>query len=331
MDIVSYEIGDKARKNVEDHKIATTAHTKAQVGLGNVDNTSDSLKPVSTAQDTRFTAVEATANAAAPQVSTYSKVDIDTKTIDLQTQVNSRLSKVASSVLLNSDSVSLANTLVTKNFAEVTYTGNGATQSITTGINSVDFTVANNGSGYWLDRTVNQVKDDAGTVVASGTTDWGINKGVSKVHIKNRTTAVSNAVVDGLRGRDFAIQTDTTSVDITGAGSFIVSFDTSGITVGTNNMFNTNTDTYILYQTLYTHIKWFSNSMGALTVVAFNPVTQEYMGYVVESSNAGAEIDLTGIVSDSVVVEYKQLGSATDWQVDALGNKLVLNTNAAAV
>jgi len=70
--------------NIQAH-IASTANphgvTKAQVGLGNVDNTSDVNKPVSTAQDARFTAVEATANAAAPQSTTYSKTEVDNKIV----------------------------------------------------------------------------------------------------------------------------------------------------------------------------------------------------------------------------------------------------------
>jgi hypothetical protein len=72
------------------------------------------------------------------------------------------MSKVLSGIL------SLSNTVKTLGFDAVTYTGNGTTQDIVTGISSVDFTVASNGSGYWLDRTVNQVKTDAGAVVASG-------------------------------------------------------------------------------------------------------------------------------------------------------------------
>ena len=51
---------------------------KTLVGLSNVDNTSDVDKPVSTAQDIRFTAVEDTANAALP-ASTYTATDILTK------------------------------------------------------------------------------------------------------------------------------------------------------------------------------------------------------------------------------------------------------------
>jgi len=56
---------------------------KTLVGLSNVDNTSDTDKPISTAQDIRFTAVEDTANAALP-AATYTADDVlaKTKTVD---------------------------------------------------------------------------------------------------------------------------------------------------------------------------------------------------------------------------------------------------------
>lgn len=49
---------------------------KNQVGLNNVDNTADVDKPISTAQNDRFSSVEAIANAAAPQATTYTKTEV---------------------------------------------------------------------------------------------------------------------------------------------------------------------------------------------------------------------------------------------------------------
>lgn len=72
--------------NIQGHITSTTnphSVTKAQVGLGNVDDTADIDKPVSTAQDARFTAVEAIANAALP-ASSYTESDVlaKIKTVD---------------------------------------------------------------------------------------------------------------------------------------------------------------------------------------------------------------------------------------------------------
>ena len=234
------------------------------------------------------------------------------------------VSKVASSVLLNTDSLALSNTLVTKNFADVTYTGNGGIQSITTGINSVDFTVANNGSGYWLDRTVNQVKNDAGTVVASGTTDWGTNKGVSKVLLKGRSVAYSSQVMDGLRGVYANISTNSTSAE----GNYttgLQSFNNTGVTIGSDAGINQSGATYILYQTLYTHISWGTTGQGKFYVEAYNPVTKEGMIYYIGSGSAGHKIPHSmGIALDSQIVKDLNDGAA-HW------TSLMLNTDKLCV
>ena len=260
---------------------------------------------------------------------------VDSQDTNLQNQITNiptAISKVASSVLLNTNSLAISNTAVTKNFADVTYTGNGTTQSIVTGINSVDFTVANNGSGYWLDRTVNQVKDDVGTVVASGTCDWGTNKGVSKVHIKSRSNATGNAINDGLRGVDSYIQTDAYLAEYVISGA-VTAFTNNGITLGTHTSWNSNGGTYILYQTLYTHIKWGTTSQGKFYVEAFNPVTKEGMIYYIGSGVAGHQIPHSqGVTLDNI--EVKALtGAISDWYINssslAQGEYLKVNTTVA--
>ena len=236
---------------------------------------------------------------------------VDSQDTNLQKQINTKLSKVASSVLLNTNSLSISNTLKTKNFAEVTYTGNGATQSITTGINSVDFTVANNGSGYWLDRTVNQIKNNAGTVVASGTCDWGTNKGVSKVHIKSRSNAYYNVVIDGLRGSTNEIYTNITNSESTLYS--IDAFTATGITLSANfNYTNSPGDSLVLYQTLYTHIKWGTTNQGKFYVEAYNPVTKEGMIYYIGSGTAGHQIPHSMGV-ELGITETKNLSGTSDW------------------
>jgi len=245
------------------------------------------------------------------------------------------ISKVASSALINTSAVTIDNTLLTKNFAVVTYTGNGATQSIITGINSVDFTVAGNGSGYWLDRTVNQVKDDAGNVVASGTCDWGTNKGVSKVHIKSRTTADSNSIVDGIRGVNKRIFTDMTAAEDSNPDK-VSSFNIDGVTVVYDNdtTVNSNADSFILYQTLYTHIKWGMTSQGKFQLEAYNPVTKEGMIYYIGSGNAGHEISHS-IGVEIEVRDIKNLTSVVDWRSNNKGTNngqyMQINTEVHAL
>jgi hypothetical protein len=59
------DVGTNTHAQIDSHLASTSnphSTTKAQVGLGNVDNTSDSSKPVSTAQQTALDAKESTAN-----------------------------------------------------------------------------------------------------------------------------------------------------------------------------------------------------------------------------------------------------------------------------
>ncbi len=67
---------------------------------------------------------------------------------------------VSSSVLANWEQALSLTTADTLGFTTVLYTGNGTSQDIVTDIDSVDFTVASNGSGYRLDRAWNVVRPD---------------------------------------------------------------------------------------------------------------------------------------------------------------------------
>jgi hypothetical protein len=218
------------------------------------------------------------------------------------------------------------------NFSVVTYTGNGSEQHTETGINSVDFTVSGNGSGYWLDRSVNQVKNDAGVVQASGTCDWGTNKGVSKVHIKGRSSlphVVSHNVYDGLRGCGEVIRTDRTAAELT-VTDRLNGFTTYGFLLGADasNAVNYNGGNYIAYQTLYTHIKWGTTNHGKFYVEAYNPITKEGMIYYVGSGSAGHEIPHSmGVEID--FSNHKRLSAVGDWYSYDGTYRTSINTSGA--
>jgi hypothetical protein len=196
-----------------------------------------------------------------------------------------------------------------KAFSIVTYTSNGTSQDIETGINSVDFTVANNGSGYWLDRSVNQVKNDAGTVVSSGTCDWDSAKGVSKVHIKCRDSDWYHQVYDGLRGATKSIYTNSTLAEGKPA-DYLTGFTSSGFSVDFTA--NGSTHKFVAYQTLYTHVKWGTTNQGKFYIEAYNPVTKEGMIYYVGSGTAGHEIPHSmGVAPDFMMI--KALGLSQHW------------------
>jgi len=218
-----------------------------------------------------------------------------------------RLSTVASNVLL-SGNLALENYAVTKNFATVLYTGNGDTQDIVTGISSVDFTVSGNGSGYWLDRDTFEVKTDAGDAVANGS--CAVN--TSKVHIKSRSQTAYNNIVDGLRGVDSYIFTNATDAEAA-LSDKVASFNVDGVAINSNSTINGDAETYVLYQTLYTHIKWGTTNQDKKYVEAFNPVTRETMIMYEGTGNAGHEIPHSlGVKLDYLMV--KNLSQDLAWE-----------------
>ena len=231
------------------------------------------------------------------------------------------MSKVLSGVL------SLSNVIKTLSFDAVTYTGNGGTQNIVTGISSVDFTVASNGSGYWLDRTVNQVKTDAGVVQASG--ECKVN--TSKVHIKPRTSAESNQIVDGIRGIGKVLVTDTTSGDATLAS--VTAFTNTGFSLNMSGYgVNDSGLAYIAYQTLYTHIKWGVTSQGKFQIEAYNPVTNEGMIYYIGSGGAGHQISHSQGVEIDYIDIKRLTTTASDWiSTHISGTHGNINSTAAIV
>ena len=251
----------------------------------------------------------------------YDKVEVIAQNAELVAATDTKTNtSIPMSTQLKGD-YSLSNTIKTLNFDAVTYTGNGTSQDIVTGISSVDFTASGNGSGYWLDRTVNQVKNDAGVVVDSGS--CVVN--TSKVHIKSRSLAASNYVWDSLRGKDVVLHTDTTAADETGYAA-LFGFSSTGFSVG-NFSQNTNLATYIAYQTLYTHIKWGVTSQGKFQIEAYNPVTNEGMIYYLGSGVDGHQISH----SQGVEIDYFDIKNLSDGIKNWITNSTYLTDSKVMV
>ncbi|WP_024955749.1 RHS repeat domain-containing protein [Sulfurospirillum arcachonense] len=225
-------------------------------------------------------------------------------------------------------SATSTNTITKLTFAAVTYTGNGTSQDIVTGISSVDFTKPNNGSGYWHDRATGDgvVKNDAGDIVESGE----IEVNTSKVHIKGRSAVSNNFTFNGLFGAGRYVYTDVSSAE--GSNLTTLSgYNSNGVSLGTNPNITGSTKTYILYQTLYTHIKWGLTNQGKRYIEAYNPITKDTMILYQGSGVAGHEIPHSvGAKLDIAIV--KNLTTVTNWDVkynDIAGDYLLLDlTNA---
>lgn len=273
--------------------------------------------------------------------------------VDAAIAANPSIAMIASSVLTNTkQTFSIDNFVVTKNFVAYTYTGNGTSQSIVTGINSVDFTVDASancptlrtcelsatyiGQKIFLDRSTNQIKictgeANAGQVITGKwTADWGINKGVSKLEFKNLDQATEPVVYDGLRGVSKYIRTDSTQIETTELNG-LTGFTSTGFTLGSWTSVNSSTRQHVVYQTLYTHLSGRETSQGKLQVEAYNPVSGKFMIYTIGSGNGGNEI--TSSVDDIVYVEIKRLSTTTgSWIVKTQylddGDVLLLNDSA---
>ena len=230
----------------------------------------------------------------------------------------------STSNVITQGNIAIDATTITKNFAAVTYTGNGTTQDTVTGISSVDFTVSANGSGYWLDRTVNQVKTDAGVVQVSA---GSCVVNTSKVHIKSRSIVSGNVIIDGIRNGINYVFTNEVNAEAED-GNMITAFTQTGFTLGISGTTNQNLVTYIAYQTLYTHIKWGVTSQGKFQIEAYNPVTEEGMIYYIGSGLAGHQISHSmGVEID--YLEVKSLDSTHNWQTNTTDYRGTLNTTAS--
>lgn len=363
---------------------------------------------------------------------------------DIPTLAPKQISKVASSVLLNSDSLAIDTTAITKGRLVKTYTGTGVSNSISTGVGTIDLT---DNVGYtrdiWHDRAtgdcVVKVRTLGSELATNGTFDvdlsgWGTvnaswvsgrayidatsgsgnitqsiltigkfyeisadieiisgsmkvqmgsagsihtvastknikivleatgvdgvlffsritsgdifyvdnvsvkevtyvaqesgeyalanNAFISDNHIKALTQAYNNFKYDGLRGVRKEIYTDLTLAEAEGANS-LESFTSTGITLGTANSVNQNGVNYVLYQTIYTHIKWGLTSQGKRYIEAFNPITRKNMTMYEGSGIAGHQIPHS-LGRELDFVKIKGLDSTWSWIVYSGNNQKFL-------
>ena len=229
-----------------------------------------------------------------------------------------RPTPIAMSTVLAGE-LSLSNTIKTLGFDAITYTGNGTSQDIVTGLSTIDFTVAGNGTGFYHDRVAGGciVKNDAGDIIESGSIAFkdvtGVD-GVCKVHIKKRGIGTqSHSVIDGLRGRLNRIATDSTATENTRAS--LLQFSNAGITLENENFVNESGETYVAYIELYTHIKWGLTNQGKRYIEAYNPVTNDTMIMYQGSGVAGHEIPHSvGVKLD--LVSTKKLDTSGEWRIN---------------
>lgn len=180
--------------------------------------------------------------------------------------------------------------------AATTYTGTGATLSITNTVNSTSFKP-----------------------------DW--------VWIKGRSGATSHKLTDSVRGVTKALSTDSTANQVTDAGG-VTAFNSNGFTVGTTAAYNTNTATYIGWQWLCNAGTTSSNTNGSITSTVQVNATAGFsiVSYVGTSANATVGHGLG--VAPSMFILKSYIGTVSAWPMYHISigasKFLLVNVNNAA-
>ena len=200
-------------------------------------------------------------------------------------------------------SVEATNTVVTNGFSTTLYTGNGATQSVNTGVDM---------STQWG----NDASEMFGGLV------W----------CKQRSGTEYHALVDSVRGATKGINTNSTGAEYTST-NHLTSFNTDGFSIGNNSGWNTNLATYASWNFQTTHRKTGVTNHGKAYTCHYNPFTGFTIIKYTGSGLAGHEIphSLNRKLGYSTT---KSLSSATEYWQDMnyiSGTRGSLNSTGAFV
>lgn len=179
--------------------------------------------------------------------------------------------------------LSVSNEIITNGFSTTLYTGNGATQNITT---SVDM------STQWG----NDVSETFGGLV------W----------VKYRsgtTTAVGHSLNDTVRGGTKAIYTHATTAETTEVTG-LLSFNNNGFNIGTS--YSTNVVPYASWNFQTTHRRTGITNHGKTITNHFNPFSKFGIAVFTGSGLAGHEIS-TLLGRKVSLYHIKNISSDTDW------------------
>lgn len=151
---------------------------------------------------------------------------------------------------------------------------------------------------------------------------------LSKVHIKCLSAIRNNSNVDGLRGYTKFVSSNLTAQE-SNQLNLVKSSTSNGVILGTNDEANESGQTYILYQTLYTHIKWGLTNHNKFFVTAYNPVTKECMIYYEGSGITGHRLSHYLEQKPGFWV-HKRLDTVSIWEVHgSVFGRMKLNSTEA--
>ena len=194
-------------------------------------------------------------------------------------------------------SVEATNTEITNGFSTTLYTGNGATQSINTGVDMAT-----------------QWGDDASE------TFGGL------VWLKSRSLAADHSIYDTIRGANVSIASNITNAQVTNTDR-MNSFNSNGFTVGTNG-FNTSSATYVSWNFQTTHRISGVTNHGKPYTCHYNPFTGFTIIKYEGSGIAGHEIPHS--LGRKLGLIYNKNLQTADWWISQSNNRNGYLNNANA-
>lgn len=190
------------------------------------------------------------------------------------------------------------------------------------------YTTINKPTDYF---NINLYTGNGGTNAVTGVgfqPDW--------VWVKDRTSVNSHGTFDIIRGATNDLSTDLTNGTLTNA-NYLQSFDSDGFTLGSEGVFNTNTNNYVNWNWLADNTTGSSNTNGTITsTVSANTTSGFSICTYTGNGTSGATFG-HGLSSAPEMVIIKVRNTTGNWRVGHVGidptfaQVLNLNlTNAAA-
>ena len=169
---------------------------------------------------------------------------------------------------------------------------------------------------------INKPTDYFNTVLYTGNGGTNAVTGVGFqpdwVWVKDRTSVNSHGTFDIIRGATNDLSTDLTNGTLTNA-NYLQSFDSDGFTLGSEGVFNTNTNNYVNWNWLADNTTGSSNTNGTITsTVSANTTSGFSICTYTGNGTSGATFG-HGLNSAPDMVIIKQRNSTGNWRVGHVG------------
>jgi hypothetical protein len=137
------------------------------------------------------------------------------------------------------------------------------------------------------------------------------------VWVKDRTSVNSHGTFDIIRGATNDLSTDLTNGTLTNA-NYLQSFDSDGFTLGSEGVFNTNTNNYVNWNWLADNTTGSSNTDGSTTSTVSANTTSGFSIVTYTGTGSLATVG-HGLGSAPKMVIAKNKGSTSNWDCYHIG------------